>query len=681
MYVNNPKIALHALCIFLDSRGDKEVAFVQCPQQFYDGLRDDPFGNQLVALFTYMGGGFAGLQGMVYVGTNCFHRRKVLYGLCPDNDFQNGKKHHGVTNGKLFDMERVFGTSKGFVESTAPVLEGKTLTLYDNLHNSLQAANEVASCGYEDNTSWGKELGWMYGSTSEDLLTGLKIHSRGWRSEFCSPDPIAFKGCSTQDIIGHMIQQKRWGSGLLDVLFSKQCPIFYTLYGKLQFRECLGYLWTLSWALRSIPEICYASLPAYCIITNSRFLPKKLGLWIPATLLVIYQISTLLESLKIGLSIRTWWNNQRSARITTMNAWFFACLAILLKRLRISNTIFEITKKNQPSFDEDANEKSGRFTFNESPVFLPGTTILLVQLIALVTNLLGWQPSAINGHGSGVGEMFCSVYLVVCYWPFLKGLFGKGEHGIPLSILCKPRVYVLIHMTIEIITPILHHRGSLLREEGVLKYVGGEMCVWEGIDIDIVNRFTVEGLCKEHYYPRFDKIYWLKPGRKLEVGLRALEKDAHVVNMCNAARKNKGEINIYFIHPIEQTPTLTKPSTPHVASPLHTPLGSPMTEMSDGSDDYESAEDSAYRPSPCVSDEDDSVVKKKSDKGKGIAVDSSNRMKSPAGRKRKGRECASGSGNAGTSNRAEPEVGPWEEDEVVEQETEEPAHRDEDNIF
>lgn len=51
MYVNNPKIALHALCILLDPKGGKEVAFVQCPQQFYDGLKDDPFGNQLAALF------------------------------------------------------------------------------------------------------------------------------------------------------------------------------------------------------------------------------------------------------------------------------------------------------------------------------------------------------------------------------------------------------------------------------------------------------------------------------------------------------------------------------------------------------------------------------------------------------------------------------------------------------
>lgn len=50
MYVNNSKTVLHALCILLDSKGEKEVAFAQCPQRFYDAVKDDAFGNQLVAL-------------------------------------------------------------------------------------------------------------------------------------------------------------------------------------------------------------------------------------------------------------------------------------------------------------------------------------------------------------------------------------------------------------------------------------------------------------------------------------------------------------------------------------------------------------------------------------------------------------------------------------------------------
>ena len=32
-----------------------------------------------------MGRGVAGIQGALYGGTGCFHRRKVMYGLSPDD--------------------------------------------------------------------------------------------------------------------------------------------------------------------------------------------------------------------------------------------------------------------------------------------------------------------------------------------------------------------------------------------------------------------------------------------------------------------------------------------------------------------------------------------------------------------------------------------------------------------
>ncbi|KAL1345679.1 hypothetical protein HN51_019398 [Arachis hypogaea] len=436
MYVNNPEVVLHALCILLDSNGEKEVAFVQCPQRFYDAVKDDAFGNQQVALPLYIGSGFAGLQGIIYAGTNCFHRRKVIYGKSPDLDIQNGNKDHVFINGILSEKEKTktFGNSKGFVKSAASALEQKTFVSNDNsIHLDHEEVNKVSSCEYEYNTAWGKQVGWIYGSTSEDVLTGLRFHTKGWRSEFCTTDPIAFRGCSPQDSIGQMAQHKRWSSGLLEIFLSKHCPIFGTLFGKLQLRECLAYIWITTWALRSVPEICYALLPAYCIITNSTFLPNQgAGLWIPATLVLIYNVSTLLEQVLSGLSIRTWWNNQRMARITTMNSCSFGFLAIILKQLRISDTVFEITKKEEPSSSDDGN--SGRFTFNESPIFLPGITILLVQLTALVINFSIRRGS--NTH-YGFGEVFCSAYVVLCYLPFLKGLFGRGKYGIPLSTICK----------------------------------------------------------------------------------------------------------------------------------------------------------------------------------------------------------------------------------------------------
>ncbi|KAG2409760.1 beta-1,4-xylosyltransferase protein [Vigna angularis] len=57
-------------------------------------------------------------------------------------------------------------------------LEGKTLASNDNIWKYVEAAKEVGSSEYEYDTPWGKQVGWMYGSTSEDALTGLKIHTR-----------------------------------------------------------------------------------------------------------------------------------------------------------------------------------------------------------------------------------------------------------------------------------------------------------------------------------------------------------------------------------------------------------------------------------------------------------------------------------------------------------------------
>lgn len=109
---------------------------------------------------------------------------------------------------------------------------------------------------------------------TEDVITGLTIHKKGWKSTFPMPNPPAFLGCAPSGGPAAMTQQKRWATGLLEILVSDKSPIFATLTDRLQFRMFLAYFWILSWGLGSIPELCYAALPAYCIIANSHFLPK-----------------------------------------------------------------------------------------------------------------------------------------------------------------------------------------------------------------------------------------------------------------------------------------------------------------------------------------------------------------------------------------------------------------------
>jgi len=179
------------------------------------------------------------------------------------------------------------------------------------------------------------------------------------------------------------------------------------------------------------------------MILNS-VLFQGLVLWIAISVFVIYNIHTLLEYLTIGLSIRHWWNNQRMCVMRTTSAWFIGFLSAMLKLSRISDTLFEITEKEHSASGADGNNAdAGRFTFDESPVFVVGTTILLVHLTAMLIMFLRLQPNPF-GNGCGVGEFICSTYLVLCYWPYLKGLFSRGKYGIPLSTIFMSSVFALV---------------------------------------------------------------------------------------------------------------------------------------------------------------------------------------------------------------------------------------------
>ncbi|KAG5114522.1 hypothetical protein JHK82_037791 [Glycine max] len=440
MFVNNPKIVLHALCILMDSQRGKEVAFVQCFQQFYDGIKDDPFGNQWMITFKNIIMGMAGLQGPFYGGTNAFHRRNAIYGLYPD-EIESERK------GKLEEKILIekFGSSKEFIKSSAQALGGSAFSANDiTTFNFIEAATQVSNCEYEYDTCWGKQMGWLYGSISEDVPTGLNIQRKGWRSECCTPDPIAFTGCAPGGILSTMLQQKRWASGLTVVFFGKHSPITGMLFGKTQFRAGLSFFWLTNWGLRGLFLVCYIALLAFCIITNTNIFPKGLGLWIPIALFVIYNVHTLLEYLTIGLSIRHWWNNQRMCIIRTTTASFLGFLSAMLKLSGISDSVFEITDKKPSTSGADGNNAdAGRFTFEESPVFVIGTTILLVHMTAMLIKFLGLQPTH-SGNGCGLGESISSMYVIVCYWPYLKGLFARGKYGIPLSTICKSAVLALV---------------------------------------------------------------------------------------------------------------------------------------------------------------------------------------------------------------------------------------------
>ncbi|KAJ4781878.1 Cellulose synthase-like protein [Rhynchospora pubera] len=164
-----------------------------------------------------------GLQGPMYVGTGCLFRRFALYGFNPPraNEYTGLYGQHKRTistssTGSLrFTMEDVeqplaetpdidapmkFGNSRMFVESIrVSEFQGRPLADHPSVKNgrppgallrprspldapTVAEAVTVISCWYEDNTEWGDRVGWIYGSVTEDVVTGISLEEL-WRNE------------------------------------------------------------------------------------------------------------------------------------------------------------------------------------------------------------------------------------------------------------------------------------------------------------------------------------------------------------------------------------------------------------------------------------------------------------------------------------------------------------------
>lgn len=118
------------------------------------------------------------------------------------------------------------------------------------------------------------QIGWIYGSVTEDILTGFKMHARGWRSIYCMPHRPAFKGSAPINLSDRLNQVLRWALGSVEILFSRHCPIWYGYGGRLKWLERFAYINTTIYPITSIPLLIYCTLPAVCLLTGKFIIPQ-----------------------------------------------------------------------------------------------------------------------------------------------------------------------------------------------------------------------------------------------------------------------------------------------------------------------------------------------------------------------------------------------------------------------
>ncbi|KAI4331546.1 hypothetical protein MLD38_029729 [Melastoma candidum] len=361
------------------------------------------------------------------------------------------------------NFEKRFGQSPVFIAST--LMEDGGLPEGMNSNSLIKEAIHVISCGYEEKTEWGKEIGWIYGSVTEDILTGFKMHCRGWKSVYCMPKRPAFKGSAPINLSDRLHQVLRWALGSVEIFLSRHCPLWYAYGGKLKWLERLAYINTIVYPFTSIPLLAYCTIPAVCLLTGKFIIPtlnNLASIWFLALFLSIIATGVL-ELRWSNVSIEDWWRNEQFWVIGGVSAHLFAVFQGLLKVLAGVDTNFTVTSKAA----EDT-EFGELYLFKWTTLLIPPTTLIIINMVGVVA---GVSDAINNGYGSWgplFGKLFFAFWVIVHLYPFLKGLMGRQNRTPTIVVLWSillASIFSLVWVRIDPFLP--KQTGPVLKPCGI----------------------------------------------------------------------------------------------------------------------------------------------------------------------------------------------------------------------
>ncbi|KAK6143965.1 hypothetical protein DH2020_020785 [Rehmannia glutinosa] len=361
------------------------------------------------------------------------------------------------------NFEKRFGMSPVFITST--LMEDGGLPEGSNTTLLIKEAIHVISCGYEEKTEWGKEIGWIYGSVTEDILSGFKMHCRGWRSVYCSPKRPAFKGSAPINLSDRLHQVLRWALGSVEIFLSRHCPLWYGYGGKLKWLERLAYINTIVYPFTSIALLAYCILPAVCLLTGKFIVPtlnNLASIWFIALFLSIIATGVL-ELRWSGVSIEDWWRNEQFWVIGGVSAHLFAVFQGLLKVLAGVDTNFTVTAKAA-----DDAEFGELYLFKWTTLLIPPTTLIILNMVGVVAGISGAINNGYGSWGPLFGKLFFAFWVIVHLYPFLKGLMGRQNRTPTIVVLWSillASIFSLVWVRIDPFLP--KQTGPILKQCGV----------------------------------------------------------------------------------------------------------------------------------------------------------------------------------------------------------------------
>ncbi|XP_042485792.1 cellulose synthase-like protein D1, partial [Macadamia integrifolia] len=288
---------------------------------------------------------------------------------------------------------------------------------------TVAEAVAVISCWYEDNTEWGDRIGWIYGSVTEDVVTGYRMHNRGWRSVYCVTKRDAFRGTAPINLTDRLHQVLRWATGSVEIFFSRNNPILAS--PRLKFLQRVAYFNVGVYPFTSIFLVVYCFIPALSLFSG-HFIVETLNVSFLLYLLAITITLSLLALLEVkwsGVSLEDWWRNEQFWVIGGSSAHLAAVLQGLLKVLAGIEISFTLTSKSAAEDEDDIY--ADLYVVKWTSLFIMPLTIIVVNIVAVFIASARTLYSVIPQWNKLIGGVFFSLWVLCHMYPFAKGLMGR----------------------------------------------------------------------------------------------------------------------------------------------------------------------------------------------------------------------------------------------------------------
>ncbi|KAJ4773003.1 Cellulose synthase-like protein [Rhynchospora pubera] len=497
-YVNNSQAFREAMCFMMDRGGDR-IAFIQFPQRFEGIDPSDRYSNHNRVFFDINMRALDGLQGPEYVGTGCMFRRIALYGFdpprqkktrscclscCPGSRSRSREIDESEQPLRPADelpgmstWPRKFGNSNFFLDSIlVSEFNGRPLADHPTVKHgreplALIAPREpltkdmvaeaigVISCWYEDKTDWGLNVGWVYGSVTEDVVTGYKMHTRGWRSVYCLTKRDAFRGTAPINLTDRLHQVLRWATGSVEIFFSRNNA--FLAGRRLNFLQRIAYLNVGIYPFTSIFLIVYCFIPALSLFTN-QFIVQTLSVSFVVYLLIITSTLCVLALLEIkwsGITLEEWWRNEQFWMIGGTSAHLTAVFQGILKVIAGIEISFTLTSK--AATDDEEDEFADLYVVKWTFLMIPPITIMMVNIIAIAVGIARAVYQKHKNWGKLLGGAFFSFWVLAHLFPFAKGLMGRKGRTPTIVFIWSGLISVTIALLAVSINPPANNKWQI----------------------------------------------------------------------------------------------------------------------------------------------------------------------------------------------------------------------------